>query len=247
MASVPHIYLSSQIWTPKNSITRLNLHAVFKVQDVIQNIDEEWDAVVWERNVGQKLHCISFSPDDGSVTCGAADAHIYSWDARSGATRGSMLAAHTERVSCLAHASKGGLLVSGSWDKAVRVWDTDTNEMRCEATLPKDVNAVALSPNGAVIAAGSDFAVRILDADTCVFVSCQGREGESTALLMLCLMLCFVVQYCSMTLLWRWSIFICINGRMCLCLENTPACMSNITQSSKNIIFLHYRRHKPYK
>ena len=168
MASVPHIYLSSQIWTPKNSITRLNPNAIIKVQDVIQNIDEEWDAVVWERNVGQKLYCISFAPDDGSVTCGAEDGRLFNWDARSGATRGSPLTAHTSRVPSISYAPQKGLLVSGSWDKTVCVWDTNTKEMRCEATLSRAVNAVALSPDGALIAAGSaDRAVHILDARTC--------------------------------------------------------------------------------
>lgn len=168
MACVPHIYLSARSWLPENSFTRRSLSTAFSGQNIVQNTDEDWNAVVWERNVGRWLNCISLSSDGGSVTCGAENGRIYTWDARSGATRGAQLAAHSELVSSLAYDPNGNFIVSGSYDNAVRVWDTDTNEMRCEARLPDAVNAVALSPNRALIAVGSgDHAVFLLDARTC--------------------------------------------------------------------------------
>ena len=101
MACVPHIYLSARLWLPKKSLTRQVLSKVFRHSDVIQNTEENWDAAVWERNIGQRLLCISFSPDDGSVTCGADDGRVYSWDPRSSASRGSPLAADTKHVSSI--------------------------------------------------------------------------------------------------------------------------------------------------
>jgi WD40 repeat protein len=74
---------------------------------------------------------------------------------------------HTDWVRDVAFSPDGATIVSGSWDKTVRVWNVRTGV--CEETLQGDdrVDYVAVSPDGATIMSGSfENTVRFWDLRT---------------------------------------------------------------------------------
>ncbi len=75
---------------------------------------------------------------------------------------------HTSRVQCVAFSPNGHLIVSGAWDKTVRVWETQTGRERlCMKGHTDAVFGVAFSPDGSRIVSGSrGNGVRVWDAQT---------------------------------------------------------------------------------
>ena len=66
------------------------------------------------------------------------------------------LMGHSHIVSSLAISADGKLLVSGSWDKMIKIWQLDTGELISTLKGHRDrVYAIALSPDGKIIASGS--------------------------------------------------------------------------------------------
>ena len=64
---------------------------------------------------------------------------------------------HSYPVSAVA--IQGNLIVSGSWDKTVKVWEYNENEWKCVETLEghsSSVTAVAISADGKRIVSGSE-------------------------------------------------------------------------------------------
>jgi WD40 repeat protein len=65
------------------------------------------------------------------------------------------LVGHTDRVTSVAFAPNANILVSGSWDKTIKMWDTGTGRMlRTLSGHTASVSSVAYSPNGRLLASG---------------------------------------------------------------------------------------------
>jgi WD40 repeat protein len=97
--------------------------------------------------------------------------------------------AHSDRVTSVAFSPDGSTIVSGSWDKTIKVWDAGTLAHHCSSPSPElsdpmlgtaslelkaeqrahsyDINSVAFSPDGATIVSGSDDkTIKVWDAGT---------------------------------------------------------------------------------
>ncbi|EDR12082.1 uncharacterized protein LACBIDRAFT_314289 [Laccaria bicolor S238N-H82] len=79
------------------------------------------------------------------------------------------LAGHNDKVASVAFSPDGRHIVSGSWDKTIRVWDAQTGQSVIDPLKGHDdrVTSVAFSPDGRHIVSGSnDKTVRVWDAQT---------------------------------------------------------------------------------
>ncbi|KAJ2811523.1 hypothetical protein H4S07_002011 [Coemansia furcata] len=73
---------------------------------------------------GWGVQGLAVSKDSNSLaSCGGTDRAVYLWDV-SQAQLTRKLLGHTQRVDCVAISENGSIIVSGSFDKTVRVWDT---------------------------------------------------------------------------------------------------------------------------
>ena len=82
------------------------------------------------------------------------DHHITLWDLKT-YTQTQTLKGHHGVIHSLAFSSDGHTLISGSWDKTIRIWDiTSATEIRHIQTKDS-IYTVALHPSGDIIVAGS--------------------------------------------------------------------------------------------
>jgi WD40 repeat protein len=76
---------------------------------------------------------------------------------------------HTDSITCMRYSPNGRQIISGSFDKTIRIWDAETG-----AAVGKpleghtdSIRSIAYSPNGQhIISASADSTIRIWDAKT---------------------------------------------------------------------------------
>jgi WD40 repeat protein len=80
----------------------------------------------------------------------------------------SRLEGHTSAVKCLAISPDGSLLVSGSDDQTIKVWDIATGRLlRTLTGHTSSINALVISPDGkTLVSAGADRTIKIWDLAT---------------------------------------------------------------------------------
>jgi glucose repression regulatory protein TUP1 len=115
------------------------------------------------------VRAVCFSPDCTKLVAGMPQNTIRVWDIATN-EEGPALTGHESEIYSLDYVND--LIVSGSGDRKVRLWDARTSQCKkifgSESGGPSDgVTSVALSPDGRLLAAASlDKVVRIWDTET---------------------------------------------------------------------------------
>lgn len=79
-----------------------------------------------------------------------------------------LLKGHMGRVTSVGYSPDGSLIVSGSWDKTVRIWDTESGEPAA-APFKADVGQIGsatFSPDGMHIIVGGESGIAVLDVES---------------------------------------------------------------------------------
>eukprot|EP00475_Leptophrys_vorax_P037320 TRINITY_DN6415_c0_g1_i1.p1 TRINITY_DN6415_c0_g1~~TRINITY_DN6415_c0_g1_i1.p1 ORF type:complete len:861 (+),score=232.76 TRINITY_DN6415_c0_g1_i1:156-2585(+) len=93
--------------------------------------------------------CLACDPSGDIVCAGSMDPfNVYVWSLRTSKLL-DILQGHEAPISCLAFSSSRNVLVTGSWDKTVRVWDVYSSKSSVECLKhSSDVLALAINPQG---------------------------------------------------------------------------------------------------
>ncbi len=131
-----------------------------------------WDAETmaergWLRGFGDWVGPMAFTPDGRRLVVGGGhgDPTIRVWDVASG-REVLKLTGHALAVTGLAVTPDGRKVVSTSQDSSARVWDLETGKPLQHWTQVHWAWVVALSPDGAIAAVGSDGPIRRWKVDT---------------------------------------------------------------------------------
>lgn len=119
-----------------------------------------------------QFSCLAVDPSGEVVAAGSTDSfEVFLWSVQTGKLL-DVLAGHEGPISSLAFSPSGAnQLVSGSWDRTVRVWSVFGRSRAVEPfSLNSDVLAVAIRPDG------KELAISTLDGQITFFDIDQGKQ-----------------------------------------------------------------------
>lgn len=109
------------------------------------------------------VSCLAWAPDSKTLATGSDDKVIRLWDRVTGrpktAVRKSkagqwtvVLRGHHNYIHCLAFSPKGNMIVSGSYDEAVFLWDVRAGRLMRSLPAHSDpVSGIDFSPDGTLV------------------------------------------------------------------------------------------------
>jgi WD40 repeat protein/uncharacterized caspase-like protein len=100
------------------------------------------------------VHAVAFRPDGIVFASGSADLTIKLWETATGAMLRTLWG-HTQRVRAVVFTPDGLRLISTADDHRLIVWDASSGTQLGEVTGPSSWTTLALSPDGAMVAAGT--------------------------------------------------------------------------------------------
>ena len=107
---------------------------------------------------------IKYSPDKTRLAV-ASSIGTWLYDANTGEELG-LLTGHTKPVAAIAFSPNGDKLVSGSYDRTLRLWNPYTGELLKTLNTEGKIATVAFSPDGRTLANGLGANIQLWDMDT---------------------------------------------------------------------------------
>ncbi|KAL0960737.1 hypothetical protein HGRIS_005760 [Hohenbuehelia grisea] len=131
--------------------------------DIIASHDDGMQVWDWAsgKQIGESLEAgwansIAVATDGHRIAVGSQNS-VQIWDLPSGQQIGESLVGHEDTVKSVAISKDGKRVVSCSWDKTIRIWDTGVSRSKTRSPNSPDspVTSISISPNGQYIASGS--------------------------------------------------------------------------------------------
>ena len=161
--SPSHIYHSALQFSPSSSW----LHQYYSTElsqeiKVIKGISFEWGPCF--RTVLWKSDLVALVCWKDTIAVGSRSTHTIILDVTTG-SQIAVLSGHTGWVKSLAFSPDGTLLVSGSFDKTIKLWDLQTGGfIKTFQGHTGPIHSISISANGTLIASGSeDETIRLWD------------------------------------------------------------------------------------
>ena len=148
--------------SPDDQLIAVGLRTVF-----IYAMEEGW-RVIQSIEVCEKVWSMSFSPDSGKLAC-VANHDIVVYDASNGALILGPITGHEHSIWSLLWSHDGNRLFSGSWDRTIGCWNSDTEEPIGHPWTghTEFISSLSLSPDGSILASASnDHTVRFWDTSS---------------------------------------------------------------------------------
>lgn len=136
-----------------------------------------WNAVDGQLLQGITEHSegtlsVAFSPDGGALASatGSGSARnklgkVKLWDPRTGALKWAV-SGHSDFATAVCFSPDGKTIASGSRDHTVKLWDAQTGSLLKTLTEPDEVNAIAFSASGKIMAIAGKRGVELWDLET---------------------------------------------------------------------------------
>jgi WD40 repeat protein len=103
---------------------------------------------------GTPVLAVAFAPDSKTIAGPRFDyqkSHqIILWDTQNGSIK-QRLIGHSKEVGAVAFSPNGKLLASGSYDKTVKIWNTETGKLEKTVQISQSVEAVSFSPDSTIV------------------------------------------------------------------------------------------------
>mmetsp|Transcript_22149 Transcript_22149/g.54200 ORF Transcript_22149/g.54200 Transcript_22149/m.54200 type:complete len:180 (+) Transcript_22149:1594-2133(+) len=111
------------------------------------------------RGHGEGVRCIAIAPNGRVAASGGDDGKVFLWDLPEGRKLGEMEFVHSKPVISLDFSDDGGMLVSGSMDCSISLWDVRRQEglatpLRRFFTKNVPVSFLRFTPRNLLIASG---------------------------------------------------------------------------------------------
>jgi guanine nucleotide-binding protein subunit beta-2-like 1 protein len=182
-------------------VPRRSLHGhSHYVQDVVISSDGQfalsgsWDNTLrlWDLNTGtttkrfvghsKDVLSVAFSADNRQIVSGSRDKSIRLWNTLGECKYTIEDQGHTEWVSCVRFSPNAAnpLIVSGGWDKQVKVWSLSNCKLRTTLSGHTDyINTVTVSPDGSLCASGGkDGVAKLWDLNEGKLISSLPDAGD---------------------------------------------------------------------
>ncbi|KAI0146148.1 WD40-repeat-containing domain protein [Xylariaceae sp. FL1272] len=115
------------------------------------------ESIVSHHGHTKPVSCVAISPDGRIIVSGSDDGTICFWSGDTGGFRGTLEKRHGDQILCLVFSQDSSLLVSTSVDEKAFVWSVATETVQYPLDGHEDwIRSVAISPDGHLIATGSD-------------------------------------------------------------------------------------------
>ncbi|KZS89231.1 WD40 repeat-like protein [Sistotremastrum niveocremeum HHB9708] len=144
-----HIYTSALPFVPAGSSLDPLLSKWTNLPKMKVGREPLWPSFAVLRRDTGRVHSIAYSPNRPQLAS-ASDKTIWILNTHTQLPLNPALGGHTDQCSCLAYSFDGKFIISGSWDRSIRIWSSQTGEQKAvfADAHRAPICAIACDPHG---------------------------------------------------------------------------------------------------